>query len=121
MPLNGNRMGSRSKYLYQSDDDNIYYILTTDDDLAVAGFGDVSDPPEIYDPQNPPATGTICPAPRRFKPRRVHLKDPISGAQKSPVAFYPDATAYSRSIGEQITIDGLAFTSTGRTGESLTF
>lgn len=121
MPLNGNRMGARQKYLYQSDDDDIYYILTTDTDLAIAGFGDVADAPEVYDPQVPPVTGTVCPAPRRFKPRRVHLKDPVSGAVKHVIAFYPTATAYSRSVGEQVTIDGLAFTSTGRSGECLTY
>lgn len=121
MPLDGNRMGPRNRYLYQSDDPNIYYIISTDADLAVAGFGDVADAPEVYDPTNPPATGTVCPAPKRFKPRVVFLQDPVSGARKEVVAFYNTATAYTRTVGENVTIDGLQFVSTGRRGEKLSF
>lgn len=121
MPLSGNRQGPRERYLYQSDDDGVFYILTTDVDLAIAGLGDVGAAPEVYDPANPPATGTVCPAPRRFSPRVVFAQDPVSGARKSLIAFSPESNLYSTSTPDTITIDGLDFVTTGRKGEKLTF
>lgn len=121
MPLNGNRIGPRLKYFYQSDDESVYYILRTDADLAVAGLGDAADAPIVYDVNNPPpGLATVCPAPKRFKPRVVHVQDE-AGNRKSLIAFSLAANAYTRSTSQEITIDGRVFTSTGRRGEQLTF
>jgi hypothetical protein len=121
MPLDGNRLGPRERYVYATDDLTIAYIIETDQDLAVAGTGAGAAAPDVYDPANPPAGVTLCPAPRRFQPRCVFIQDPTSGARKSLICFSPTANLYSSSQPQSVTIDALAFTSTGRKGEKLTF
>lgn len=121
MPLDGNRQGPRERYVYLTDDLTVAYILTTDQDLAVAGLGVAGAAPEVYDPANPPAGVTICPAPRRFTPRCVFAQDPVSGARKNLIAFSATANLYSSSLSQSVTIDGLSFDTTGRKGEKLTF
>lgn len=121
MPLDGNRQGPRERYVYLTDDITVAYILTTDQDLAVAGLGAGAAAPDVYDPANPPTGITICPAPRRFSPRVVFVQDPVSGARKNLIAFSSTADLYSTSLSQTVTIDGLAFESTGRKGEKLTF
>lgn len=121
MPLNGNRLGPRKKYVYESDDVGRLYILTTDPDLAIPGTGVGAGSPTEYDPNGPQPGGTIGPAPKRFKPRRVHMTDAATGAQKSIVVFNPSGGLYSASASSQVTIDGLSFRTTGRTGERLSY
>lgn len=121
MALDGNRLGPRKRYLYETDDIDVFYILTTDEDLALAGLGTGGGAPSEYDPANPPANVTICPAPRRFKPRVVHMQNEATGARKSLIAFSSTADLYAVSSGGTVTIDNLAFVATGRRGEQLTF
>lgn len=121
MPLSGNRLGPRERYIYESDEVGTVYILETDQDLAVAGLGTGAGAPVVYDPANPPTGVTICPPPRRFTPRTVFAEDPTSGARKNLIAFTPSAELYATSARSSVTIDGLAFTTTGRKGEKLTF
>ena len=121
MPLSGNRLGPRQRYIYETDDLAIGYIITTDQDLAVAGTGTGAAAPEVYDPATPPAGLTVCPAPRRFTPRQVFIQDPASGARKSLICFSATADLYSASQPQSVTIDTLSFTTTGRKGEKLSF
>lgn len=121
MPLPGNRLGSKQRYLYFTDDVTVAYILFRDTDLAVAGLGVGAAAPELYDQDNPPAGITICPAPRRFTPRCVFAQDDGTGARKELIAFHPTADLYSTSSPMTVTIDTLAFVTTGRKGEKLTF
>lgn len=121
MPLSGNRIGPRKRYIYATDDLAVVYIITTDADLAVAGTGVAGAIPDEYDPANPPAGVTVCPAPRRFTPRCVFIQDPVSGARKNIICFSPTSNLYASSVPQTVTIDALDFTSTGRKGEKLTF
>lgn len=121
MPLSGNRIGPRERYVYFSDDSTIAYIISTDQDLAVAGTGAAGAVPDVYDPATPPAGVTICPAPRRFRPRCVFVQDSVSGARKDLICFSPTSNLYGSSQPQTVTIDTLDFTSTGRKGEKLSF
>ena len=121
MGLDGNRLGPKSKYIYNTDVTNVAYILTRDEDLAVAGVGSGTTAPVEFDPANPPSGVTLTPPPKRFEPRGVYVEDPLSGARKFLVCFSADASLYAATSATSITIDSLAFTSTGRKGESLTF
>lgn len=122
MPLNGNRLGPRAKYVYESEKANTLYIIETDTDLAIAKTGSGDDPPDLYDPASPPpAPAVISPAPKRFKPRVVFVQDPVSGARKELICFQADASLYASTAKQSVTIDGLAFDTTGRRGEKLTF
>jgi len=121
MPLSGNRLGPRQRYIYETDDLTIAYIITTDQDLAVAGTGTGAGAPDVYDPENPPAGVTVCPAPRRFTPRQVFIQDAASGARKNLICFSSTADLYAASQPQTVTIDTLDFTTTGRKGEKLSF
>jgi hypothetical protein len=113
----GNRLGSRSKYLYNSDGGGTY-ILETDDSLAIAGFGAGGAAPVAFDPANP---GSAVPAPRRFSPRVVYVQA-ADGARKSMICFSATASAYARSTSGTYTIDSEAdWVSTGRRGEKQSF
>ena len=116
----GNRLGSRVKILYESDTVGTTYILTTDADFVVGGLGAGAAAPEIFDPANPPAGVTVCPAPGNFKPRCVYFKA-VDGARKCLVATSPTANLYATSFGSDLVIDAETFTSTGRRGEQLSF
>jgi len=113
----GNRLGVRERYIYTSDGGS-EYILETDTDLAIAGFGAAAAAPTVYDPATP---GTAAPAPKRFSPRIVYLQAG-DGARKAVIAFNPTASAYQRNNSASYTIDGEAgWVSTGRRGEKLSF
>lgn len=113
----GNRVGSRSKYVYNNDAGG-QYVLETDDSLAIAGFGAVGAAPVAFNPASP---GSATPAPRRFKPRGVYVQA-SDGARKFMIAFSPTASAYQRETASTYTIDTEeGWQSTGRRGESLSF
>lgn len=116
MPLSGNRLGPREKYIYVADDDS-NYVVETDQDLAVAGLGEGATAPTVFDPASP---GTAGPAPKRFKPRVVFAQA-ASGERKALIAFSSTADLYSSDQSQQVTIDTLAFDTTGRRGEKLSF
>lgn len=117
----GNKLGPRSKYVYESEADGVGFILTTDDDLAVAGTGVGPAAPVEYDPAAPPVGLDLCPAPRRFKPRVVFVEDPTDGARKELICFSKTADLYATNEQSAVTIDGIQFLTTGRKGEKLTF
>lgn len=114
----GNRLGPRERYLYESDG-GATYILETDQDLAIAGFGAAGAAPTVYDPEAP---GTATPAPRRFKPRGVYVQSTADGARKFVIAFDATATAYARTNSASYSFDSEAnWVSTGRVGEKQSF
>lgn len=113
----GNRLGERARYVYSSDGGSTY-ILETDTDLALAGFGSGAAVPVLFDPAAP---GGATPAPKRFKPRIVYVQA-ADGARKALIAFSPTASAYQRNNSGTYTIDEEeGWVSTGRRGESLSF
>lgn len=114
----GNRLGPREKYLYTSDG-GATYVLETDQDLAIAGFGAGAAAPVAFDPETP---GAAVSPPRRFRPRGVYVQSNTDGARKFVIAFDPTATAYARLNSASYSFDTEAgWVSTGRTGERLTF
>lgn len=113
----GNRLGSRSKYVYNNDAGG-QYVLETDDSLAIAGFGAANAAPVLFNPASP---GDATPAPRRFKPRVVYLQA-ADGARKEVICFSATASAYARQTSGSYTIDTEEnWSSTGRRGEKLSF
>lgn len=109
----GNRLGSKSKYVYTNDFGD-EYLLTLDDDLVLTNSGLTV----------APAGTTAQPAPKRFQPRGVYVQQFIAGqgnARKFLVAGTPAAGLYATNSPQDVTIDGETFTSTGRRGERQTF
>ena len=120
MPLTGNRLGSRGRYVYESDEPGKGFILTTDEDLAVAGTGQGAAAPITYDPASPPVGIELCPPPKRFKPRVVFIQA-ADGSRKDLICFSPVANLYASTVPQSVTIDELAFETTGRRGEKISF
>jgi hypothetical protein len=105
----GNSLGSRKWYKYEADSGASYSYLT-DVDLATAA-GAVAD-------------ATFPNLPRRFKPRVVHMEGLSSTGQKlrkSVIVPTADSTLYGPQTSQVVTIDGTAFTTTGRRGEVASF
>lgn len=122
MPLNGNRLGSKEKFLYITDKEDTAYIMRRDTDLAISGFGVGTNAPVPFDGSTlPDGVTSATPRPVNFKPRVVHVEDPVSGARKSMICFDPSASLYAAVVSQTVNIDGLDFVTTGRTGESLSF
>lgn len=112
----GNRLGERSKYLYNSDGGSTYKV-ETDESLAIAGTGLGADPPTEYVAGVTPAD----PSPKRFKPRVVFAQA-ADGARKELICFDQTSALYETDEGSTVTIDGEAgWVITGRRGEKLTF
>ena len=101
----GNKLGSRSYYLYTDDLGNNYSYLT-DDDLATAVSATLDD-------SNPPF-------PRRFKPRGVYVED-AAGARKFVICPLTTTVQYASNASQAVTIDTVAFSTTGRKGEQQSF
>lgn len=117
----GNKLGGKSKYVYVSDDTAAVYILRRDTDLAVVGTGDGTAAPTAADGYTPPAGVVICPPPKGFRPRYVRIIDRADGATKELICFNPTSDLYNSSSTKTVTIDTVAFETTGRVGEKQTF
>lgn len=119
----GNRLGSKQRYLYYTDDVGVAYILSRDTDLAVAGLGAGAAAPEVYDPGNPPAGVIVTPKPQGFRPRGIFIQSTTDGARKDMIAFHPTSSLYLKNFADDFpTVDtDDTFVSTGRHGESLSF
>ena len=118
----GNRLGPKKEYVYQTDVTGLSYIVSRDEDLAVAGLGAGAAAPAEYDPENPPA-GTVVGAPKNFTPRTVFCQSTVDGARKELIAFSPTANLYASTQRTAVpSIDSDAtFVTTGRKGEKLSF
>ena len=121
--MTGNRLGPKKKYIYQSDVAAIVYILSRDEDLAIAGYGAGAAAPVEFDPENPPAGKTVLSPPTRFKPRVVFIQSSTDGARKDMICFDPTSNLFNSAQQQSAgTIDGdTTFSTTGRRGEVLTF
>jgi hypothetical protein len=120
----GQRLGSKSKYIYETDETGVGYILEADDTLAnIAGTGVGAGTPDVFDPANPPAGLTLCPAPKRFNPRVVYIQSTTDGARKTLIAWSTTADLYATGISKAVpSLDtDTSFVTTGRKGEQLTF
>lgn len=117
----GNKLGSKARYVYISDDQSAVYILKRDTDLAVAGTGSGDAAPQLAQGYTPPAGVVICPPPKGFEPRKVNIVDRSDGAQKGLICFSPNASLYNASSVKTVEIDTATFETTGRSGETLTF
>lgn len=117
----GNKLGSKDRYVYKSDEPNTYYIIQRDIDLAVAGTGDGAASPVLASTFTVPSGSVICPPPKGFSPRKVNIIDRADGSTKGLICFSPTANLYAANSGSQVTIDTVDFVTTGRSGEKLTF
>lgn len=117
----GNKLGSKGRFVYISDDATRAYILRRDLDLAVAGTGAAGAAPQAADGYTPPAGQTVGPAPKGFTPRYVRIIDRTDGATKELICFDPTSDLYNASSTATATIDTVDFETTGRIGEQLTF
>lgn len=119
----GNRLGPKKKYVYATDIPTLVYVISRDEDLALAGLGVGAAAPVEFDPENPPGGVTVSLPPKRFKPRVVFIEDPQDGARKEMIAFAPSASLYASQTRTPVPeIDGdSTFVTTGRRGEKLSF
>lgn len=104
----GNRLGPRETYLYTSDTGTVYRI-ETDASLGTAGGLTVAD------------SGTGSMPPSRFEPRFVWCVSNAAPFARRKVICDVDFAGYATSVPTAVTIDGEAFTTTGRIGERLQF
>jgi hypothetical protein len=105
----GNILGGRSWYSYTADSGQVFSIQMDDSIAASVGA--------VLDDTNPSP-------PKRLEPRVVHCEAVVTGGiikRKSVVVPLISAAVYATDTTATITIDGLAFQTTGRTGEKLTF
>jgi len=116
----GQSLGPRKKVAYETDA-NTTIRITTDATLAdLAGSGLSA------------ASGTTANKPLNFKPRGVYVQslaiaaDPNNGITAVPVLrkfiiCNKAGSLYTSDTPQSVTIDGVAFTSTGRRGETQSF
>lgn len=103
----GQTLGTRSYYLYTNDAATNYSVLL-DDDIAAAGGLTLDD-------SNPNK-------PDRFKLRGVYVEATVSGNKvRKFIPCQVDSTLYNTDTTSSVTIDTIAFDSTGRRGETLSF
>jgi len=104
----GNTLGQRGYYIYETDTADIHSYLT-DRDLGAAVNAVLGD--------------TDPPFPRRFSPRGVHVQATIAGkiVRKFLICPQPTNALFASSSSQTVTIDGTAFKTTGRRGESQSF
>lgn len=121
MPETGNRLGARARYLYNSDDIGVVYIMELDASYEIAGAGVGAAAPERYDPDNPPAGVTICPPPKGFTPRVVFAKASDNRTRREIKCMSNTSELYSTSRSQTITLAEESFTTTGRRGEKQSF
>jgi hypothetical protein len=96
-------LGPMSPYKYDSDDGN-EYTIAVHDNLSVPG-------------SLPTGLGANGFYPRRWKPRVIHVER-VSGANKKRKNLIATSIAFTgTAFGATITIDSLAYTVTGFTGE----
>lgn len=121
MPESANRLGSKGRFVYITDDQTKYYAIDRDLTLAVAGFGSGAAAPQTVDGFTPPNGVTITPPPKNFKPRTVYIVDRATGSRKAMTCFSRNSELYDTSASKTVDIDGIEFVTTGRRGESLSF
>lgn len=108
MPTSGNTLGQRRYYLYE-DDLGTAFTFQTDQTNGDAAGNELND-------TNPGL-------PRRFKPRGVYCEAEVEGtiARKFLVIGDVANPLYASNASQDVVIDGVTFSTTGRRGEQVTF
>lgn len=108
MATDGNTLGVRRYYRY-TDDGLTQYKYLTDETLGNAMGGVLND--------------TLPDLPKRFRPRVVHVQATVAGqkVRKRLVSPTVDNINYAANASTVITIDGINYKTTGRTGERKSF
>jgi hypothetical protein len=109
MAHTGHTLGPKESVQYVADNGSTY-LLKTSPDLVISNSGAV--------------IGTVGGvAPKGFKPRAVFAQATIGGkiVRKRLICFTTASTLYATSTPQVVTIDGEAFTTTGRLGERQRF
>lgn len=104
----GNILGGRSYYQYEGEDGTNYSLLVDDSNAAAMGM--------VADDSFPAP-------PRRFKPRVVFAEVQLANrvARKQLIAPTGATAAYASNTTTVVTVDGVAYNTTGRRGETLSF
>jgi hypothetical protein len=105
----GNSLGSRKWYKYEADS-GVSYSYLTDVDLGAASGAT--------------ADASFPNFPKRFKPRVVFIEGVSATGQKlRKMLIVPtnDSTLYSPQTTQVVNIDAIAFSTTGRRGEKVSF
>jgi len=103
-------VGTRSKYVYESEGTASYSILLDDELSALPGCS-------LVPHTNQPG---VTPKPQRFKPRGVYWQS-MTGQRKFLVCGKADAALYATNSSTTLNIDGVDGKITGRTGEKQSF
>lgn len=111
----GQYSGQRKSYIYESDAGKKYLLLLDSTLAGLANTGLVE--------ANAENAATATPAPKRFKPRVVFWQGTLNNrtVRKALVCGDVTATVYAKDTSQEITIDGVNGSTTGRRGEKLSF
>lgn len=111
----GQYSGQRKSYVYESDAGKKYLLLLDSTLASLANTGLVEATTEN--------AAAATPAPKRFKPRVVFWQGTLNNrtVRKALVCGDVTATLYAKDTSQEITIDGVAGSTTGRRGEKLSF
>lgn len=106
----GNRLGQKQKVTYTADSGALYN-MNVDVDLIMVGSGLT-------------AGHTGGPMPKRFKPRVLHVQQPVGlgrMARKSLIVGSVTSLMWTQNAPVDYVIDTETFTSTGKRGETITY
>ena len=111
----GQYSGQRKSYIYESDAGKTYILLLDSTLASLANTGLVE--------ATTANAATATPAPKRFKPRVVFWQGTLNGrvVRKALVCGDVTSTLYAKDTSQDVTIDGVAGSTTGRRGEKLSF
>lgn len=111
----GQYSGQRKSYIYESDAGKKYILLLDSTLASLANTGLVEATTEN--------AASATPVPKRFKPRVVFWQGTLNNrtVRKALVCGDVTATLYAKDISQDVTIDGVDGSTTGRRGEKLSF
>lgn len=111
----GQYTGQRQSYIYESDAGEAYILLLDATLAGLAGTGLVA--------ATAANAAGASPTPKRFRPRGVYWQGTLDGrvVRKRIICGTTESTLYQSDVSQSLTIDGVAGSTTGRTGEQLTF
>lgn len=106
MALDGNRLGPRGVFVYGSDSGLSYKVRTDSDNAAAGGFVAATNEDDL---------------PRGMRMRYLNCQIVTGGRtyRKRLYCAQPNDVPYTNNTGTTVTIDGAAWTITGKVGEKL--
>lgn len=108
----GQTLGDKQKYKYTMDDGTAIKLKMDETLGGLAGTG-LAVVTTADDVQNKPTN---------FKPRVVHVQALIDGKlRRKKIICEATGTLYASNVEQNVTIDGVEFQTTGRSGESYSF